>query len=125
MLYMLSRLQLRAVIVATLYNRHILSAYCVQSPAQGTGEDSGILIFKDLQPNIPNWGAGQNHNGPTSELNQIGTKSVLYGKNSKMGFIYVLGCDTMGQCERQACVPLTKKEGQVQPLPQRGISKVL
>ena len=69
---------------------------------KGLWEDSGILIFKDLQPNIPNWGAGQNHLGSfskdsTPELNQIGTRSVWYGKISKMAFIYVLGCDAMGQ----------------------------
>lgn len=78
---MLSSLQLTAVIVATFFNSHIWSAYCVQSPAQEIVEDFGIPIFKDLQPNIHNWGAGQNHlgsfsKGSTPELNQIGIRSV-------------------------------------------------
>lgn len=61
MFYKLSRLQLRAILAATLFNKHILSACCVPSPAQVTVEDSGIPIFKELQPSAPNWGACQNH----------------------------------------------------------------
>lgn len=75
MLYKLSRLQLRAALGTALFNKHVWSDCCVQSPAQGV-EDSGIPIFKELQPNVPNWGAWQNHlghfsKGPTPELNQV------------------------------------------------------
>lgn len=63
-----------------------MTAVCKVLP-KGLWEDSGILIFKDLQPTIPNWGAGQNHlgrfsKGPTPELNQVGTRSVWYGQIS-------------------------------------------
>lgn len=105
----------------------------MQSPAQGTVEDSGVPIFKELQPNVPNWGACQNHMGsffqrPLSRAesgSQIETRSVGYGEAQRVVFIYVLGCEALGQCKRQACVPLTKKQGQVYPMPQREMSNVL